>query len=94
MNERAYKSLLRHTRKLEKKLKRYKGGGNMDALKEALREGLRVVVLAIVPMAILELQNGVVDIKAISVVGLIALLKFVDSLLHETGTAEKGLTRF
>lgn len=66
----------------------------MEQLKEAVKEALRVVVLAIIPVVIDSLNKGEVDIKLVVTVGVVALLRFVDSWLHESGTAKLGLTRF
>lgn len=66
----------------------------MENFKEALKEGLRVVVLAIIPVVILGLENGNFNLKALGIVAVVAFLRFIDSYLHESGKAEKGLTRF
>lgn len=66
----------------------------MDELKEAVKEALRVVVLAIIPVIIDSLSKGEVDVKLVVTVGVVALLRFIDSWLHETGKAKLGLTRF
>lgn len=67
-------------------------------LKEALKEGGRVVVLAILPIILAGInpQTGAFSINftVLYTTALIAVLRFVDSYLHESGTAEKGLTRF
>lgn len=67
-----------------------------DALKEALKEGLRVVVLAIIPLLADSLGKGAVDWQLVLVTGAIALLRFVDSWLHNNAPAgvSGGLTRF
>lgn len=68
---------------------------------EAAKELLRVVVLAMVPLLISYLEQGVgIDYRAILIVGGIAGLRFIDKALHEYGkdndsaAAVKGLTRF
>ncbi len=72
----------------------------MNALKEAVLELLRVVVLAIIPVAITGIESGQVDIKLIATVAAIAALRFLDKLLHQLGKERdnqlltKGLTRF
>jgi hypothetical protein len=66
----------------------------MEAILEAVKTGLRVVVLAVIPVLIDSLNKNSVDWKAILVVAVVAALTFVDSYLHETKIAEKGLTRF
>lgn len=73
----------------------------MEALKEALKEALRVIVLAIIPVALVSLENGnFVDWKLVYMAALIAFLRFVDKWLHEEGKDTKnpimegGITRF
>lgn len=66
----------------------------MEEVKEAVKEALRVVVLAIIPVIIDSLNKSEVDVKLVVTVGAIALLRFVDSWLHESGKAKLGLTRF
>jgi hypothetical protein len=70
-------------------------------LQEAIKEMLRVMVLAIIPVLILQVTNNSYDFQAIAVVAVIAGLRFIDKLLHEIGKAKegdshltKGLTRF
>jgi hypothetical protein len=71
------------------------------ALIEGIKELLRVVVLAIIPVAISNLeQSKVIDWRAIGVVAGIAVLRFADKVMHEWGkilddeSIIKGLTRF
>lgn len=54
---------------------------------ESLKEGLRVFLMAVIPLIIVELQNtgSIVNIQAILIAGLIALLRFTDKLLHKQG---------
>ena len=66
----------------------------MNAIIEALKEAGRVVVLAIIPVLIDGLTKGVVDFKLVAVVAMVAALRFLDSWLHKSGVAEKGITRF
>ena len=66
----------------------------MNAITEALKEAGRVVVLAIIPVLIDGLTKGVVDFKMVAVVAMVAALRFLDSWLHKSGVAEKGITRF
>jgi hypothetical protein len=67
---------------------------------EASKEALRVVVLSILPVLITQVELGVLDYKVLSIVGLLALLKWLDKFLHEVGKTRedspltKGLTRF
>ena len=82
-----------------------------DEFIEAIKEGLRVLVLAILPIILagFNTQTGtvVIDWKIVIVVGIVAVLRFIDSALHKYGkevTAtlpqaeisklEGGLTRF
>ena len=62
---------------------------------EAVKEGLRVVVLAILPVIIagvnLELRTIMIDWKLVYVVGALAILRFIDSALHRYGK-EKTLS--
>lgn len=71
-----------------------KEGDMTNSLKEALKEGLRVVVLAVIPIAIEGLMNKALNIPLIGITAAIAALRFLDSWLHETKLANKGLTRF
>lgn len=72
----------------------------MEAIKKASLEGLRVVVLSIIPVIILGLEQGNLDWRIIALTGVIAGLRFVDKLLHEMGKESgderlvTGLTRF
>ena len=68
-----------------------------NSIIEALKEAARGVVLAVLPVILLgiDAQNGTFSIQwqLVAATGLIAMLRFVDKLLHEEGV-EKGLTRF
>lgn len=67
---------------------------------EAVKEGLRVVAIAVIPVVIVMIENGSMDYKTVSVVAVVALLRAVDKFLHETGKEAgdssliKGITRF
>ena len=64
-------------------------------LSGAIKEGLRVFLMAGIPLAIVELGNGGgFDFRAILLAGVIALLRFIDKWLHNTGIAKLGITRF
>ncbi|MCR4345246.1 MAG: hypothetical protein NUV44_10845 [Candidatus Scalindua sp.] len=77
-----------------------------ESLIDAIKEGLRVVVLSVIPVAIVGLQDGNLDLRYIYVTGAVALLRFLDKLLHEeakdnplktrnTGMlGERGITGF
>jgi hypothetical protein len=67
---------------------------------EALKEMGRVIVLAIIPVAIPMIERWEIDWKLIATVAIITLLRGVDKILHELGKEEKdeslikGLVRF
>jgi hypothetical protein len=67
---------------------------------ESIKELLRVVVLAVIPVLIDSLNTGEVNLRVLFVVGAVAGLRFIDKLLHEYGKEEnnetliKGITRF
>jgi hypothetical protein len=69
-------------------------------LLEALKEGLRVILLAVIPLLISSLQIQKFDWVSIAVVACITALRFVDKYLHEVGVQDKdarlikGLTQF
>lgn len=70
-----------------------------DALKEGLKELVRVLLasaIVVVPLVIQHLEaSGAVDWKAIGLAALIAALKAVDKLLHKwDGTKLNGLFQF
>lgn len=64
------------------------------ALLESLKELLRVVLIAVLPVLYTSLDQGTVDWKAVGIVAVVAGLRAVDKWLHESGVADKGLTRF
>lgn len=71
-----------------------------EAVVESVKEFFRVVLLAIVPILIMGVEGGVVNWALVQTVGLLAGLRFVDKLLHETGKRTdrnrmtRGLTQF
>lgn len=71
-----------------------------DPFIKSIRELGRVVLMAMVPVLIFGVENGVVDWGLVGTVGLIAGLRWLDKLLHELGKENnnkvliKGLTRF
>lgn len=69
---------------------------NKEALISALKEAGRVVVLAIIPIAISQIERGTWDWRAIIIVGAITLLRFTDKLLHKLAPEGEsgGITRF
>jgi hypothetical protein len=68
----------------------------MNQFIEPLKEAGRVFVLAIIPLLIDSLGKQQIDWIAILIVGVIAVLRFLDKYLHNqapTGMAG-GLTQF
>lgn len=66
----------------------------MNFVKEFAKEGLRVALVAVIPLFLLALEAGEINLTAIAVAAAMAVLRALDRALHETGIAEKGLTRF
>jgi hypothetical protein len=66
---------------------------NRDALVEATKEGLRVVLLAVLPVAISQLEVGHLDWRVLITVATVAVLRGVDKYLHKAVNVG-GLTRF
>ena len=72
----------------------------IPALKEGLKEAIRVTLMAIVATTIEQLSTGEINYKALGIVAGITLLRFVDKVLHEIGKdttntiLKGGLTRF
>ena len=71
-----------------------------DSFVRAAKEFFRVVVVAVIPMLVVGLQEGRVDLKVVALVAAIAGLRFLDKFLHELGKEVGssrlvgGLTRF
>ena len=71
-----------------------------DALIEAGKELLRVVLLAVVPLLVFGLESGQVDLKVVWTAAGVAALRAIDKFLHEWGkevksdVLEGGITRF
>lgn len=63
---------------------------NRDILIESAKEGLRVVILAVIPVLILGLENGLVDIKLVALTAAITALRFLDKLLYLNQKEEAG----
>lgn len=67
---------------------------------EAVKELLRVAVIAMIPILIEGLQSGSINTRLVLVAGSIAILRSVDKFLHKLGKESKnsaligGLTRF
>ena len=76
----------------------------MEELKEALKEALRLIVLAIIPIILMgiDLEKRMINIDwfLVQFTALIVFLRFIDSWLHQAGKAnnnkfmKSGLTRF
>lgn len=56
---------------------------SQDALIESLKECGRVVLLAVLPVAISAVESDKVDFKVLGIIAVLAVLRFVDKLLHE-----------
>ena len=66
------------------------------AFLEALKEAGRVVVIAIIPVAIPMINDWTIDWKMLATVGAITLLRFIDKYMHLQAPEgeSRGLTRF
>lgn len=70
------------------------------ALINALKELLRVILLAVIPVLITSVEDGSLNWKVVGTVAILAALRFADKLLHEYGKETKkdvlikGITRF
>jgi hypothetical protein len=76
-----------------------------EPLKKAIKEGLRVVLLSVIPVLVYSLETNQLDYKVILVTAGIAALRFADKWMHEIGKELEenetvaspltgGLTRF
>lgn len=54
----------------------------LNAIFEGIREGGRVVLIAIIPVAIDSIQKGYIDWREIAVVGSLALLRAIEKALY------------
>jgi len=67
---------------------------------EAFKELGRVVLLSIIPVLISQMDEKMFNWEVVIITGSIAVLRFLDKLLHEMGKesnndkAKKGLTGF
>lgn len=59
-------------------------GDCMHEFKSALRETLRTTVIALIPVVILQIEAGGLDLKLIGVSVTIGLLRGIEKWLHET----------
>jgi len=67
----------------------------MEALKKALLEMGRLIVLALIPLAIPMVYDWAIDWKILAVIAIVTLLRGVDKFLYKTGSKreEKGTAR-
>ena len=71
-----------------------------EILVDGVKEFLRVGVVAVLPVAIAQLESQKIDWKIVAIVFVIAVLKAIDRALHEYGknvgneNLEKSLLRF
>ena len=65
-----------------------------ELIRPFVLELFRVAAIAVVPVAIVALESGEVDAKALAIVAAVAVLKAIDRMLHDSGIATKGLVRF
>ena len=63
---------------------------------EGLKELLRTALMSVIPLAVVGLQEGSLNLKALGVALGVALLSGVDKWLHKSdkGVAGNGLTGF
>lgn len=72
----------------------------LPAVVEGAKEVARIALLAVLPVAIEQLGNGGVNMKTLAIIAMVAVLRFVDKVLHESGKINenpqllKGLTQF
>lgn len=55
----------------------------IEAFKEAGKEALRIVAIAVIPVVLASLEKGEVNVKAVLIAGAIALLRATDRWVHE-----------
>ena len=66
-----------------------------QALVEAGKEALRIALIASLPVAIMQIQSGQLDLKQIGAVAVLAVLKAADKFVHEsTLTTRTGIIPF
>lgn len=56
----------------------------MEAIKSGIRETLRTSVIAVLPLAIVQLEAGTLDWKVLAISFTIGVLRGVEKYLHET----------
>lgn len=55
-----------------------------EAVKSGIRETLRTSVIAVLPLAIVQLEAGTLDWKVLAISFAIGMLRGVEKYLHET----------
>ena len=53
-------------------------------IKAALRETIRTSIIAVIPLLIIQLESGVLDIRIVAIAFVIGLLRGAESYLHKT----------
>lgn len=56
----------------------------MEAIKSAIRETLRTSIIAVLPLAIVQLEAGTLDWKVLAISFAIGVLRGAEKYLHET----------
>lgn len=56
---------------------------NLNNFIEGIKELIRVAILSVIPVAYLSIEQGNIDLKAILIVAVLAVLRGVEKLLHE-----------
>lgn len=64
-----------------------------DAVKSALKEALRVFLMAVIPLGIVQLQEGVFNWMPLIIAGAIAVLRFIDKYLHKRADKDGWLKK-
>ena len=63
-----------------------------EALVEASKELIRIALVAVIPVAIVQIQAGSVDVKQLGVIASLAILKAIDKFVHSwDGTTKTGI---
>lgn len=55
----------------------------MKQFTSAIREALRTTIIALIPVVIIQIEAGAVDMKMISVTLIIGLLRGIEKFAHE-----------
>lgn len=56
----------------------------MEPIKVAIREALRTSIVAVIPLAIVQLEAGTLDWRVLAISFSIGLLRGAEKYLHET----------